>query len=34
MNMLFKTEAVRKIRRCGRKIHKAVRIPVGIHEKI
>ena len=30
--MLFKTDSVRKIRRCDRKIHKAMIIPVDIHE--
>ena len=32
MNMLFKTKGVRKIRICDIKIHKAMIIPVGIHE--
>ena len=33
MNMLFKTKAVRKIRRRDRKRHKAMVIPVDIHEQ-
>ena len=33
MNMLFKTKAVRKIRIRDRKIHKAMRITLDIHEK-
>ena len=32
MNMLFKTKDERKISRCDRNIHKAMRIPVDIHE--
>ena len=31
--MLFETKDVRKRRRCDRKIHKDMRIPVDIHER-
>ena len=34
MNMLFKTKDERKIRIYDRKIHKEMRIPVDINEKI
>ena len=33
MNMLFKTRYERKSRRCDKIIHKAMRIPVDIHER-
>ena len=33
MNILFKIKYVRKRRRCDRKIHKAVRVPVDVHER-
>ena len=33
MNILFKSNDVRKIKRCDRKIHKAMIIPVDIHER-
>ena len=32
MNILFKTKDVRKRKLCDRKIHKAMRIPIDIHE--
>ena len=32
MNILFKTEYERKIRICDRNTHKAMRIPVDVHE--
>ena len=34
MNILFNAKAVGKRRICDRKIHKAMRIPVDINEKI
>ena len=34
MNILIKTKDERKISRCDRNIHKAMRIPVDIHQKI
>ena len=33
MNLLFNTNYLRKRCRCDRKIHKATRIPVDIHER-
>ena len=32
MNRLFKTDGERNRRRCGKIIHKAMRIPVDIHK--